>query len=73
MFDETEEVRPQNAPLFTELKEGVEIKDIDFGYLPGTLEEKMGPLVASYMDNLEEILGNADTPIKETREIIEDN
>ncbi|HEM4290648.1 TPA: ABC transporter ATP-binding protein [Streptococcus suis] len=35
MFDESEEVRPQNAPLFTELKEGVEIKDIDFGYLPG--------------------------------------
>lgn len=35
MFDETEEVRPQNAPLFTELKEGVEIKNIDFGYLPG--------------------------------------
>ncbi|MDG4507565.1 ABC transporter ATP-binding protein [Streptococcus suis] len=35
MFDEPEEVRPQNAPLFTELKEGVEIKDIDFGYLSG--------------------------------------
>ncbi|NQJ30906.1 ABC transporter ATP-binding protein [Streptococcus suis] len=35
MFDEPEEVCPQNAPLFTELKEGVEIKDIDFGYLPG--------------------------------------
>ncbi|HEM3442848.1 TPA: ABC transporter ATP-binding protein [Streptococcus suis] len=35
MFDEPEEVRPQNAPLFTELKESVEIKDIDFGYLPG--------------------------------------
>ncbi|MCB2860940.1 ABC transporter ATP-binding protein [Streptococcus suis] len=35
MFDEPEEIRPQNAPLFTELKEGVEIKDIDFGYLPG--------------------------------------
>lgn len=35
MFDEPEEVRAQNAPLFTELKEGVEIKDIDFGYLPG--------------------------------------
>ncbi|CYU43900.1 ABC transporter ATP-binding protein [Streptococcus suis] len=35
MFDEPEEVRPQSAPLFTELKEGVEIKDIDFGYLPG--------------------------------------
>lgn len=35
MFDEPEEVRPQNAPLFTELKEGVAIKNIDFGYLPG--------------------------------------
>ncbi|CYW42336.1 TPA: ABC transporter ATP-binding protein [Streptococcus suis] len=35
MFDEPEEVRPQNDPLFIELKEGVEIKDIDFGYLPG--------------------------------------
>ncbi|MCK3880337.1 ABC transporter ATP-binding protein [Streptococcus suis] len=35
MSDEPEEVRPQNAPLFIELKEGVEIKDIDFGYLPG--------------------------------------
>ncbi|WP_161980586.1 ABC transporter ATP-binding protein [Streptococcus sp. S784/96/1] len=34
MFDEPEEVRPENAPLFTELKEGVEIKNIDFGYLP---------------------------------------
>ena len=35
MFDEPEEIRPQHAPLFTELKEGVEIKNIDFGYLPG--------------------------------------
>lgn len=35
MFDEPEEVRPQNAPHFTELKDGVEIKNIDFGYLPG--------------------------------------
>ncbi|MGT2682491.1 ABC transporter ATP-binding protein [Streptococcus porci] len=35
MFDEPEEIRPQKAPLFTELKEGVEIKNIDFGYLPG--------------------------------------
>ncbi|HFI0747624.1 TPA: ABC transporter ATP-binding protein [Streptococcus suis] len=35
MFDEPEEVRPENAPHFTELKEGVEIKNIDFGYLPG--------------------------------------
>lgn len=46
--------------------------DADFGYLPGTLEEKMGPLVASYMDNLEVILGDKNTPIKETRAIIED-
>lgn len=46
--------------------------DADFGFLPGTLEEKMGPLVASYMDNLEVILGDKDTPIKETRNIIED-
>ncbi|MDQ0222046.1 ABC transporter ATP-binding protein [Streptococcus moroccensis] len=35
MFDEPEEVRPANATLFTELKEGVDIKNIDFGYLPG--------------------------------------
>ncbi|MBM7635512.1 ABC transporter ATP-binding protein [Streptococcus saliviloxodontae] len=35
MFDEKEEVRPENGPKFTELKEGVEIKDITFGYLPG--------------------------------------
>lgn len=32
--------------------------DPDFGYLPGDLEEKMSPLMASYRDNLEEILGN---------------
>ncbi|HES9176125.1 TPA: ABC transporter ATP-binding protein [Streptococcus pyogenes] len=35
MFDETEEVRPQNAPAFTSLKEAVEINHVDFGYLPG--------------------------------------
>ncbi|MGT2911460.1 ABC transporter ATP-binding protein [Streptococcus cameli] len=35
MFDEPEEVRPTDAPLFTELREGVEIDSIDFGYLPG--------------------------------------
>ncbi|MGT2907998.1 ABC transporter ATP-binding protein [Streptococcus dentiloxodontae] len=34
MLDEKEEVRPKDAPKFTELKEGVEIKDITFGYLP---------------------------------------
>ncbi|MCU9533380.1 ABC transporter ATP-binding protein [Streptococcus sp. CSL10205-OR2] len=35
MFDETEEVKPQNAPQFTELKEEVTINHVDFGYLPG--------------------------------------
>ncbi|HEL1012561.1 TPA: ABC transporter ATP-binding protein [Streptococcus equi subsp. ruminatorum] len=35
MFDEKEEVRPEHAPVFTTLKEGVEIKHVDFGYLPG--------------------------------------
>ncbi|MGT2865527.1 ABC transporter ATP-binding protein [Streptococcus fryi] len=35
MFDQPEEVRPENAPLFTELKEGVEIDNIDFAYVPG--------------------------------------
>ncbi|CQR23698.1 ABC transporter ATP-binding protein [Streptococcus varani] len=35
MFDEPEEVRPVNAPQFTELREGVEIENIDFSYIPG--------------------------------------
>lgn len=33
MFDQPEEVRPQQAPLFTELKEGVAIENISFGYV----------------------------------------
>ena len=35
MFDDEEEVRPQNAPDFTELREGVEIRNVDFSYVPG--------------------------------------
>lgn len=35
MFDEPEEIRAKNAPLFTELREGVEIEHIDFSYVPG--------------------------------------
>ena len=35
MFDAEEEIRPQNAPVFTELREGVEIRNVDFSYLPG--------------------------------------
>ena len=34
MFDAEEEIRPQNAPAFTELREGVEISQIDFSYVP---------------------------------------
>ena len=35
MFDAEEEIRPQDAPDFSELKEGVEIRNVDFSYLPG--------------------------------------
>lgn len=35
MFDAEEEIRPQDAPAFNELKEGVEIRNLDFSYLPG--------------------------------------
>ena len=34
MFDAEEEIRPQDAPVFTELREGVEIRKVDFSYLP---------------------------------------
>ena len=35
MFDAEEEIRPQDAPVFNELKEGIEIRKVDFSYLPG--------------------------------------
>lgn len=35
MFDAEEEIRPQDAPIFSELTEGVEIRNVDFSYLPG--------------------------------------
>lgn len=35
MFDETEETRPKDAPLFTALTEGVTIQGVDFAYQPG--------------------------------------
>ena len=35
MFEAPEEVRSENEPAFTELKEGVEIKNVDFSYLKG--------------------------------------
>ena len=35
MFDAEEEIRPQDASVFNELKDGVEIRNVDFSYLPG--------------------------------------
>ena len=35
MFDAEEEIRPQDAPVFNELKDSVEIRNVDFSYLPG--------------------------------------
>ena len=35
MFDAEEEIRPKDAPVFNELKDGVEIRNLDFSYLPG--------------------------------------
>ena len=35
MFDAEEEIRPKDAPVFNELKDGVEIRNVDFSYLPG--------------------------------------
>lgn len=46
--------------------------DQDFGYLPGTLEEKMSPLIASYTDNLETIYSDKKVPVSETRKMIDD-
>jgi ATP-binding cassette subfamily B multidrug efflux pump len=53
MFDEKDEVRPENGLAFDELKEGVLIDHVDFAYLPGkpvlkdvTIEAKKGEMVA---------------------------
>ena len=35
MFDAPKEVRPENAPAFTELTDSVEIKHVDFSYVEG--------------------------------------
>lgn len=35
MFDAPEEVRPENAPAFTELTDSVEIKHVNFSYVEG--------------------------------------
>ncbi|WP_221913483.1 ABC transporter ATP-binding protein [Streptococcus halichoeri] len=53
MFDEQEEIRPQTAPKFQELKEGVAINHVDFGYRPDqkvlkdvSIEAPKGKMVA---------------------------
>ena len=48
--------------------------DKDFGFLPGDLQDKMGPLLASFMDNLAIILRgeNKKVPESEVREHIND-
>lgn len=47
--------------------------DKDYGYLPGSLEEKMGPVNASYIDNLEVILSGGDKrSLRDTKELITD-
>ena len=53
MFDEKEEVRPENGLVFDDIKEGVQIEHIDFSYLPGkpvlndvSIDVKKGQMVA---------------------------
>lgn len=46
--------------------------DKDYGALPGDLKEKMGPVNASYIDNLEMILGGGDLSLRETKDLIDD-
>ncbi len=49
------------------------LSDTDIGFLPGTLEEKMGPLVAPFMDNLESLLkGNSEESVFEIKNQIDD-
>ncbi|GBG96081.1 ABC transporter ATP-binding protein [Lactococcus termiticola] len=53
MFDEPEEIRPENGKEFTGIKEGVQIEHLDFEYLPGkpvlrdvNIDVKKGQMVA---------------------------
>ncbi len=48
------------------------LSDADLGFLPGTLEEKMGPLVAPFMDNLESILRSSGEESDQIKLQIED-
>ncbi|CAM3056808.1 ATP-binding cassette domain-containing protein [Lactococcus hircilactis] len=53
MFDEPEEVRPENGVIFDAIKNDVKIENLDFEYLPGkpvlknvTIDVKKGQMVA---------------------------
>lgn len=53
MFDEKEEVRPENGVKFDEIKDNVSIEHVDFSYLPGkpvlrdvSIDVKKGQMVA---------------------------
>ena len=53
MFDEPEEVRPENGVIFDEIKDEVQIDHVDFSYLPGkpilkdvSINVKKGQMVA---------------------------
>ncbi|MQW23716.1 ABC transporter ATP-binding protein [Lactococcus sp. dk322] len=53
MFDEPEEIRPENGKKFDKINEGVKIENLDFEYLPGkpvlknvNIDVKKGQMVA---------------------------
>ncbi len=53
MFDEPEEVRPENGKKFDTIKDGIQIENLDFEYLPGkpvlkkvNIDVKKGQMVA---------------------------
>ena len=48
------------------------LSDADIGFLPGTLEEKMGPLVSPFMDNLESLLRSEKEEKEQVKIQIED-
>lgn len=52
-YDQKEERRYQNV-MITRTNT---LSDRDMGFLPGTMEEKMEPLIAPFKDNMEQIFG----------------
>jgi len=48
------------------------LSDADMGFLPGTIEEKMGPLVAPFIDNLESLIRGKGETMEQARIQVED-